>query len=87
MGVSDSDSVLVTVSGPAIPCDLDSDGDVDLDDFALLQSCLGVSNVSQHPVCWVADLNDNGSIAIDDVALFVGCMTGPGIPGDADCPQ
>ena len=27
-----------------------------------------------------------GSITTDDVALFISCVTGPGIPGDANCP-
>ncbi|MBI4581680.1 MAG: hypothetical protein HY718_18435 [Planctomycetes bacterium] len=85
MSDSDSDSVLVTVSGPDIPCDFHVDGDVDMDDFAVLQRCLGVSNPSQHPTCWVADLNNSGSITADDVALFINCLTGPDIPGDANC--
>jgi len=86
MSDSDGDSVLVTVSAPDIPCDFDGDGDVDLDDFAVLQSCLGVSNSSQHPTCGVVDLNNNGSINTTDLTLFINCLTGSGIPGDANCP-
>jgi endonuclease/exonuclease/phosphatase family metal-dependent hydrolase len=83
---SKSDSVLVTMSGLPIPCDFDLDGDVDQEDFGVLQSCLGVSNASQHPTCWVSDLNKNGSVTASDITLFLGCMTGPGIAGDVNCP-
>ena len=86
MSDSDSDSVLVTVSGPDIPCDFDLDTDVDLEDFAILQTCLGISNPLQHPTCWVTDLDGSGLITTTDIALFVDCMTGPAIPGDANCP-
>ncbi len=78
--------MLVTVAGLAIPCDLDLDGDVDLNDSAVLQTCLGEPNPSQHPTCWVADPNDSGSISRSDVVLFIDCLTGLGIPGDPNCP-
>jgi len=86
MNNSDSDTVQVTVSAPQIPSDFDGDSDADLDDFAVLQNCLGELDSSQHPTCWIVDLDESDSITTSDVTLFLGCATGAGIPANPACP-
>jgi parallel beta-helix repeat protein len=53
-----------------LPGDLDSDGDVDLDDFALLTGCLQGPDVAVPPVCWGADLDADADVDLADFALF-----------------
>ncbi len=65
--------------------DFDGDGDVDMDDFGLLQSCLGIQNLTSAPLCAKADLNDNGRVDQADRSLWAGCISGPGIEADLDC--
>ncbi len=79
-----SDMVEVVVMEPAIPGDFDDDEDVDLDDFAVLQNCLGLdsrieaacvpTNLAGHPIIDVLDLN-----------AFLGCFSGAEVPGNPDC--
>jgi len=67
------------------PGDFDGDTDVDQDDFAILQTCLGKWNVSGDPVCGLTDLDGNGVVATRDVDLFSNCMSGPENPARPDC--
>ncbi len=84
--VSDSDSVLVTVSPSNIPGDLDGDGDVDQVDFGLFQACYTGPDVPQDdPACIWARLDDDDDVDADDLAIFLGCFTGANVPGDPDC--
>jgi tetratricopeptide (TPR) repeat protein len=50
--------------------DIDSDGDVDLADFALLQACLAKSDELTTPECMPADLNGDGTVNLDDYQIF-----------------
>ena len=58
--------------------DYDQDSDVDLEDFAHLQLCLGLENVSQtEPDCINTDLNDDNIVNQNDLQVFLGCLNGP----------
>lgn len=79
-----ADPVQITVL-PA-PGDLDSDGDVDLDDFAILQGCLSGPAVPQtDPGCEQAKMDGDEDVDVDDVTVFLNCLSGPGQPSDAFC--
>jgi len=66
--------------------DYDTDGDVDLDDFAHLQLCLGGQDVSlNHPDCVDADLNHSDDVDIEDLREFIGCMNGSRMPPAPGC--
>jgi 1,4-alpha-glucan branching enzyme len=52
--------------------DLDSDGDRDLRDYALLANAMGTCGCGLG-----ADLQENGRVDIDDYAVFAGEMMGP----------
>ena len=69
-----------------IVSDFDHDGDVDLEDFGYLQSCLGIIDVQvTHPACAAADLDGNGDVGPGDVTLFRNCLSGPEIPAEEPC--
>jgi len=53
--------------------DMDADGDVDLEDFALWQACFEMLPV--EPECLAGDIDGNGTVDLDDFADFV--LTGP----------
>ncbi len=73
----------VDARGCPPPSDFDHDGDVDMDDFAQLQACLGMV---PGDACVAADLNKTGStVDHDDVDVFRGCMSGAGFPADTNC--
>jgi len=81
-GSATSDEAALTI----ISVDYDEDGDVDLEDFACLQLCLGVEDVSQNnPDCVDADLNDDDNVDQVDLQEFIGCMNGAGIPPAPGC--
>lgn len=70
----------------AIAPDLDRDGDVDLEDFAILQKCLtGSFQAITIPACLIADLDSDGDADAADILRFMNCMTGAGIPGNPAC--
>jgi hypothetical protein len=50
--------------------DIDYDGDVDFQDFAIFASCWKDSGFAPDSVCSLADLTDDGYIAADDLLLF-----------------
>jgi len=64
-----------------IPGDFDSDGDVDQEDFGLIQTCLQSYDAS----CDRADVNKDGFVDYYDVNIFQLCQTGSNIIGDATC--
>ena len=70
---------------PAINGDFDRDGDVDQEDFGLLQSCLGINDFITAPTCVNADLNGDGRVNGTDLTIWVGCMSGPRIAADPAC--
>ena len=80
-----SNEAALVVNPPGPPGDFDGDEDVDQEDYAVLQNCLGVTNPLQDPTCGPADLNVDNLINNTDVALFIGCMSGPDIQASLDC--
>ncbi len=67
---------------PQIYGDTNADGDVDMEDFAVLQRCLTIGGGAINPACKC--LNQNGDTAIDlvDVDRFIQCSNGPQTPGE-----
>ena len=69
-----------------LPCvvfgDADKDGDVDMEDFAVFQLCIGVSPLSSFD-CIRYDADHNG--VVDDLPAFVQCASRAGIR--STCPN
>ena len=89
-------------SPPFEPCnspppDIDADGDVDMQDFSVLQLCYTMGTESPGPLsqeCKCLDLGDDdnngvpdfdGDIDSFDLVAFVDCASGPGVPADPAC--
>lgn len=70
----DPDGTLGGCSGPA--ADLDCDGDVDLDDFAVLADCLGGPEAGLFPDCEAPDLDGESDVDLSDFAAFSQAFTG-----------
>lgn len=77
------------VSNPAVldvlSPDFDHDGDVDLSDFAHLQTCFGTEGVVNVPACRDANLNGDSRVSEDDLPAFLKCMSGAGVPMSLQC--
>lgn len=81
-----------------VPCnapfaDSDNDGDVDQDDFGLLQQCFtgpagGIPNTGALEYCRCFDRNFDQKIEQNDVTAFNNCSSGPNVPwtSSANCP-
>jgi hypothetical protein len=80
-----SNAALLTVNPLTQPGDFDHDGDVDQQDFGVLQWCLAIANPSGDPTCAPADLDGDNTINGQDVGLFIGCMSGSKIPASITC--
>lgn len=66
--------------------DLDGDGDCDLDDYALFQTCLTGQTVSQHDVrCIGARLDGDLDVDDEDLSLFLACLSGANVPVPGSC--
>jgi hypothetical protein len=65
--------------------DFDDDRDVDQEDFARLQLCLGSDLVQPELECDLADLNADGFVDSYDVNVFHQCMTRPNETADPNC--
>lgn len=79
----------VRVVPPPAPGDLDRDGDVDLDDLAIMQRCLSGSGVNQDDPACARCLIEGNDADVDggDLRRLVGCMSGAAIKADPDCGQ
>jgi len=70
------------------PGDLDEDGDVDQDDFGLLQGCLTGQGIRQTAAsCWFADFDMDSDVDQHDWGAFSRCMSGADVPSDPNCRQ
>lgn len=66
--------------------DFDHDGDVDMDDFAHLQTCYTGMNITQLvSSCYDTKLDGDVDTDLDDTQIFVNCLSGPGQPRSASC--
>ncbi len=75
-------NLIVTTVGP----DLDTDGDVDMDDFGTLQACMATAGQIPSPDCQAgADFDGNNAIDSADLGVFKNCMSGAHIPPDKTC--
>lgn len=71
-----------------IPGDMDSDGDVDQEDFGLLQACFsGTGEPQIDPGCIDARLDSDTDVDLEDAAIFLACFGGPNQPPPATCPE
>jgi hypothetical protein len=69
-----------------VPGDFDTDGDVDLEDFSVLQACFtGLFVPILDPACLRADLSSDGYVEVDDLSRFRDCLSGADIPANAAC--
>jgi len=63
------------------PADLDGDGDVDLSDFGIFQSCFNGPNRSYAAGgCADADLDGDFDVDLSDFGMFQACFNGPNRP-------
>lgn len=75
----------VGIEGPA-PADFDRDGDVDQEDFGLLQRCYSGSDQPQtDSACQPAVLDNDDDVDLGDLAVFRGCFSGPDVRADPHC--
>jgi hypothetical protein len=68
-----------------IPGDMNEDGDVDHEDFGLLQACFSGSGYPYPPGCASADLDSDNDVDIIDANKFLLCVTGYNTWGDPHC--
>jgi uncharacterized protein (DUF362 family) len=77
----------VTVLPPVryAPADFNRDGDVDPDDLAAFQACMGGANAVPFPDCLEKDLDGDNDVDQSDFGKFQCCLSGTDIPADPDC--
>lgn len=77
---------LELIAPEVVDVDFDDDSDLDLADFAHMQTCYtGPDTVQLDPACFDTLLDADSDTDADDLALFAGCLSAPGVPADADC--
>jgi endonuclease/exonuclease/phosphatase family metal-dependent hydrolase len=84
---SDGDQI-----GDACDCaspfaDVDGDGDVDQNDFGVVQVCLSGDSSAAIESCRCLDRNADADVDATDLQSFLDCMSGPGIAADTNCGQ
>jgi hypothetical protein len=86
--------VFTTCDDPELTCcpdpfaDIDTDGDVDHSDFALMQLCFTGPNAAGDPLpagCECVDHNTDGAIDSADMGYFSQCVSGPYVDADLTC--
>lgn len=71
---------------PSINADYSGDGDVDVEDFAYLQTCLSGRDVPQtDSYCEAAFLDGDADVDDHDMLLFINCASGPAVPASPEC--
>jgi hypothetical protein len=70
-----------------VSADFDCDGDVDQDDFGVLQRCYAGSGSSSPAGCTDADLDVDGDVDDQDFDVFQQCANGPNLPPKEGCPN
>jgi hypothetical protein len=65
--------------------DMDSDGDVDMEDWAVIQNCLSGPFNTPAPQCSDALLDADDDVDADDVTIFKNCLSGANVPVDRNC--
>jgi hypothetical protein len=70
-----------------VPADFDGDGDVDLGDFGVLQSCFnGPNRPPAETSCFAGDFDADHDIDLADFSAFQACFNGPNrSPALPDC--
>ncbi|UCD28118.1 MAG: sulfatase-like hydrolase/transferase [Planctomycetota bacterium] len=71
----------------SIPPDIDVDGDVDQEDFGLMQVCFSGTGNPFSEGCQVADFNQDSDVDQADFNLLQACMTGANVPVNPGCMQ
>jgi hypothetical protein len=86
-GAANSPQLLsVTLNVKSVLPDFDLDSDVDLEDFAYLQRCLGpVLGAPPMSGCEYADIEGDNDVDTFDVAAFYNCLSGAGVLANAAC--
>ncbi len=62
---------------PPFAADLDFDGDADLQDFSILQTCVNDQVSSIAEVCAISDINNDGGVDLTDLRRFAEWFGGP----------
>ncbi len=69
----------------SVTSDFDGDDDVDLDDYAFLQSCFGPSGVAPVAGCEPAELDGDNDVDAGDLSKLLICFNGADVPVDPTC--
>jgi len=85
-GSSTSNEAVLSFGPPHADVDFDGDGDVDLEDFGVFQTCLTEPGepIGGAP-CDLADLNSDGIVDGYDLPLMKDCLSGPGCAAAPHC--
>ncbi|MEP0844048.1 MAG: cellulase family glycosylhydrolase [Phycisphaerae bacterium] len=79
-------TVQITLTITGMPGDMDDDGDIDMEDFGLFQTCLTGRGLEQPaPECQRAKYDQDEDVDQGDVAKFIGCLSGPNRPAIVNC--
>jgi hypothetical protein len=79
------DNIRVSITTPcnAPRFDFDEDGDVDHEDFAVMQNCVSAAGVPEG--CRCAQGDSNPPIDSTDMAAFEACASGTDVPANPSC--
>ncbi len=87
-GWSGSYSLRVDIGPLNAPADYDNDGDVDMNDYAVIQKCFsGFGLPVASPDCDDAPLDGDPDVDIFDMNLMLNCLSGANVPADSTCLQ